>query len=426
MNTRVVVTGVGVVSSVGTNADKFTQALRDGKSGIGFLQNAQNSAVPVRIGAEIRSFQFEALLQSLPSLPPEVVAKARQCARRAPFSVQCSVLSALEAWARAELHDRRPVPERIGVIVAGSNIGQNYQYTLNAKFQQAPEYLTPSYALHVFDTDHVATISEVLSVRGEGFTVGGASASGNVGIIKGYQLLQADVVDVCLVVGAVADLSPMELQAFYNIGATGGRAFDSEPEKACRPFDTQHEGFIYGQASACLVLEAAGFAQRREAPILAELLGGAIVLDGNRSSDPNEEGEARAMQKALQKAGEAAEAVDYINAHGTSTPAGDIAELRAIRRVFQEHTARIWINSTKGLVGHCLYSAGVVEAAATIVQLCEGFVHPNANLQEPCDTGFRFAGLSACPAGSRIALSNSFGFGGINTSIVLARGVTHE
>jgi malonyl-ACP decarboxylase len=153
------------------------------------------------------------------------------------------------------------------------------------------------------DTDHIGTISEIFNIAGEGFTVGGASASGNIGIIKGFQMIQLGIVDACIVVGALADLTNMELQGFYNIGAMGGKTFHDKPEKACRPFDRDHEGFIYGQASGCLILESFESAQKRNIPLLAEMLGGSIILDSNRLSDPNENGEIKAMESALKQAG---------------------------------------------------------------------------------------------------------------------------
>lgn len=423
MKRRGVVTGAGVVSSIGKSHGAFAQSLRAGVSGIGVMQERADVALPVRVAAELRDFRLDEQLRAVAALSPDLRSRALQAARRSPLTVQAAVAAAAEAYTMAGLAER-PVPaERIGLIVAGSNLTQSYQFSLYPKVQRAPEYITPSYALHQFDTDTLGTVSEVLGIHGEGLTVGGASASGNVGIVKGYQLLQQGDVDVCLVVGALTDLSPLEFWAFHNAGALGGKTLGDRPDQACRPFDSAHEGFIYGQASGCLVLEALPSAEAREATILAELLGGAIVLDGNRSSDPREDGEARAMEQALRQAELEPAAVDYINAHGTSTPAGDITELKAIRRVFGDGTERIWLNSTKALTGHCLSAAGVVEAIAVLVQLQGGFVHPNRNLVNPVAEGFRFAPAAAVAEEITVAMSNSFGFGGINTSVLFKKGV---
>ena len=172
-----------------------------------------------------------------------------------------------------------------------------------------------------------------------------------------------------MVVGAMADISPMELQGFYNIGAMGGKRFQNQPEKSCRPFDKDHEGFIYGQSAGCLILESAESVIRRHAIAHAEILGGVLLLDGNRLSDSNEEGETRVMQAALKYSNNNIDQVDYINTHGSSSPLGDKVELKAIRNVFQDDVSRIWLNSTKSLTGHCLYSAGIIETIASVLQI---------------------------------------------------------
>lgn len=423
MEKPVVVTGVGIISAIGLNARDFSRWLQEGRSGIGFLRSLPGPPISVKIGAEIRDFSFESALSQYSLLPEHLLAKASQSARRSPFTIQASVLAALESWEGAQLSGRRISPENLGIIIAGSNLNQRYQYESYQKFRQNPEYLNPRYVLHFMDTDHLGTLSEIFGIQGEGFTIGGASASGNVGILRGFRLVQAGFVEACLVVGALMDLSPMELQGFFNLGAAGGKRFRDEPAKACRPFDKDHEGFIYGQASGCLVLESLESSKRRGVPVLAEILGGSLVLDGNRLADPNEEGEVRAMELALRQAKVVPDNIDYLNTHGTSSPLGDETEIRAVRRVFKENLSHLWINATKGLTGHCLCSAGVVEGIASIIQMQEGFVHPNVNLENPIDRECRWVGREAAPDRINISMSNSFGFGGINSSIIFKKGV---
>jgi malonyl-ACP decarboxylase len=218
-----------------------------------------------------------------------------------------------------------------------------------------------------------------------------------------------------------ADLSPMDIQGFHAIGAMGGRHFANAPEKACRPFDARHEGFIYGQASACLVLESDISARARGASALARYRGGAILLHGTASPAPDASGEARAMAEALKRSGLHPEEIVYLNTHGSSSPAGDTAEIEAIARVFGAHFPNLWLNATKGLTGHCLHAAGVVEAVACVVQMADGFLHPNANLETPISPSARFCGTFSVSQPIATAMSNSFGFGGINTSLVLTR-----
>ncbi|MEW6735274.1 MAG: beta-ketoacyl synthase N-terminal-like domain-containing protein [Acidobacteriota bacterium] len=411
---KIVVTGMGILCSIASSIKEFTIALRTGKNGIRFCQEAYRN-----IGAELVDFQFIQALEKM-SLDANLRKRAQICARRSPPSVQAAAICALEAWQQAQLSQQIEA-SRIGLVVAGQNINQNYQYQMQEKFQQHSDYLPPSYALHFMDTDHVGTLSEIFSIQGEGFTVGGASASGNVAIIQGYRLLQCGVVDVCLVVGAMADLSPVEFQAFTALGAMGGKRFGKIPEQACRPFDRNCEGFIYGQGSGCLILETQESANARNAEIVAQIAGGALVLDGNRLADPSQEGEAKAMSAAMQQSGIKPTEVNYINAHGTASPLGDRTEIAAIKNLFGNGVKKIWINSSKSLIGHCLYASGVVEAIATIVQMCNGFVHPNLNLDQPIDTDCRFVSRSSETAEIIVALSNSFGFGGINSSLVLRR-----
>jgi len=325
MKKRVVISGMGIINSIAQNIPEFKNSLQTGRSGIGFLRNKPGTAT-VNIGAEIRDFSLGAVLQdlaALPEIPGDIVTRAKKYAQRSPFAIQVALAALFEAYSGARLFQTPVSNDRMSIIIAGNNLTFSVQAGLHSKFQQDPEYLSPTYALQFMDTDHVGTLSEIFRITGEGFTVGGASASGNVGIIKGFQLIQLGIADACVVIGALADLTNMELQGFYYIGAMGGKKFAREPEKACRPFDREHEGFIYGQAAGCLILESSESAQKRKILPLAEILGGSILLDGNRLSDPNETGEIRAMESALSQAGIIARDVDYINTHGTSSPLGN-------------------------------------------------------------------------------------------------------
>jgi malonyl-ACP decarboxylase len=412
------ITGMGIVSSIGHDVPSFARSLSEGRSGIRHLTRETAPPLAVRIGAEIEGFSFPGLLRDLPDALKDAASRG---ARRAPFVVQTSVIAALQAWRQARLDSGAIPPARIGLVIAGHNTTQNYQYGLYPEFLQNPEYLSPRYPVQVMDSNQVGTLSEILNIKGEGFVTGGASASGNVGVIQATRLIQAGLADACLVVGVAADLSPMEIQGFHVIGAMGGKRFHDAPEKACRPFDTQHEGFIYGQAAACLVLESADSADVGRVESLAEIRGGAIRLHATAAPAPDLDGEAEAMRAALAASGVAPEEVDYLNTHGTSSPLGDRTEIEAIEQVFGTHFPNLWLNATKGLTGHCLNSAGVVEMIATVIQMNDGFIHPNLNLDNPIHPTARFAGATAVREPIRVAMSNAFGFGGINTSIVLRR-----
>jgi malonyl-ACP decarboxylase len=415
-DTPIIVTGMGALTTFGAGVGTLARALRAGRSGI--TRPQQPALASLAAAGELGAFPLATALRGLPGGPEALLEKARRSTLRVPRSIECSVFSAVEAWVDAGLHAAPVPPERIGLVVAGSNISQRYHYETAQKFVTGPEYLDPRYAIRFLDTDHVGVISELLGIRGEGFTVGGASASGNVAIAKGWQLLRLGEVDACLVVGPLADLSPVELQALRHLGALsegGGR----EPAEVCRPFDTRRDGFVLGQGTGCLVLERREPALARGASARAEIAGASLVLSASHSPAPDLPGEAAAMRRALAQAGVSPGEVGYLNAHATSSIAGDEVEVQAIREVFGGHLQRLWINSTKGLLGHCLFSAGVVECIATIIQMREGFLHPNANLVEPLDGECRFCGQQPIEQTVEIALSNSFGFGGINTSVVI-------
>lgn len=415
----VAVTGMGIASAAGIGVRQFERALMDGASGIGFLTELALPGGEPLIGAELPEPRLaEALLQHEALLPKT----ARRVLRGSGKSVRASVLAAAEAWQHAGL-DRRPADgERIGLVVAGNNISPAVSFQAMSGYQEAPGLLHPRYALSYMDTNQVGILSELFGIKGEGATVGGASASGNAAILQAARMIQLGAADVCLVVGALAELSPVELQGFVNIGAYGGKSFHAAPKEACRPFDSRHEGFILGEGAACLVLEGADSAAVREARTLSVIAGGASSLDGHSLTEPHEDGQVRTMEQAIRSAGIAVSSIAYINAHGTSTPLGDRTELSSIRRVFGAHLPEVMVNSTKAITGHCLYAAGVVEAVAVVLQMGSGFIHPQINLEEPVSLEHRFAPSVMQRADIGYALSNSYGFGGFNSSLIFKRG----
>lgn len=416
---EVVITGMGVVSGAGIGLNELALSLKNGTSKFEYSPTEiYHKAV---LGSYIDDLQCEKQFLQYSDIG-EPFLRAKKCTRRASLAFQSTMLSTLEAWQDARLNKKSASQDRIGIIVAGSNYDQYTHYQIRQKHSASLEYVSPTYSYQYLDTDLVGALSEVFQAKGESFVVGGASASGNVAIIKAQQLLVLDIVDVCLVVGPMTHLSPLEIQALYNVGALGGEFTSKSPIAVCRPFDQEHEGFIYGQGSGCIIMETAQSAENRGVSPRAKMLSGAILLDGNRQTNPNAAGESRAMSKALERALLLPQQVEYINAHGTSSPLGDRTEILAIKQVFFEHLENIWINSTKSIVGHCLNSAGIIEAIATILQIEKGFLHPNLNLQNPIDQSIRFVREQSIDTNLSTAMCNSFGFGGFNTSIILKKG----
>lgn len=418
---KVAITGIGIQSAVGSTIAEFTHALRHGNTHFKKYEFPPVSSpiIAAMLPNEISiSEKIYHLKHNQNETRKNYLVKLTN---RLPWHLRSTISPVLEAWEQAGMTQNELNTDRFGIVVATQNSASHYQYDLRAGFDKQPEYLTPSYSLNYMDSAHVALISDIFNITGEGFTVSASSASGNLALLRGLQLIRDGYQDICLIIGAAADLSPMDIQGFINIGAMGGQHFLDKPNEACRPFDKASDGFIYGQASACMVLESEESAQQRNASILGYVLGGASVLDGNYFSDPWVSGEQRAMEKAIKDAGISQEQIEYINTHGTSASLGDKVELEAIEEVFGTHLKNIFLNSTKSITGHCLWSAGVVEAIATVIQMQNGFLHPSLNILNPISEKSQFVTGRSKSISIKKALSNSFGFGGINSSVIISK-----
>lgn len=415
---HVVVTGMGIVSSIGEGIKDFRDALMQGKSGIERLNQTVGSEEIEILSAPLKDFSVKDSLERM-NLPDEEQKRIIKMIRRMPKSIQTSVIAALQASKQAGFSQKIADKSRCSIQVAGNNLAQSYMYETMKKFIKTDGFVSPTYGLQFFDSNFIGVLSEVLGVHGEGMTTGGASASGNVAILQAYRLIRYGIADVCICVGPQFEYSQVELQAFMNLGAIGDYSCFTDPKEACRPFDSEHKGFIPGQASGCLILESLEHALSRGGEILAEVAGGAMVLDANHLSNANIMGEMKAMEEALADAGIEKEQINYLNAHGTSTPSGDLIESEAIAKLFQECTKDIQVNSTKCMTGHCMYSAGIVECIASVIQMKSHFVHGNINLKEPVRSDIRFVGNQGESWDITYAMSNSFAFGGINTAIIL-------
>ncbi|WP_054741197.1 beta-ketoacyl synthase N-terminal-like domain-containing protein [Cellulosilyticum ruminicola] len=411
---RVAVTGMGIVSAIGHDTVAFMNSIKEGRCGV---KKVNDSIIGEYLTASIEDFNLQEQAMAYSERNASLIKKFLREAKRCPKAMQYTLKAVLEAWMQAE--GEQVESEKIGCIIAGNNLSNNWQYSEAMSFKERYEYLKPSIFLQWMDTSYIGYVSELFNIRGEGLTVGGTSASGNVGIIKACQLIENGIVDACVVVGACAELSPMDIQGFMQLGGMGGKVLKETPLVASCPFDRRHEGFIYGQSGACLFLESEQHAKAREKNILAYITGGSIVLDGNHLTNPNQQGEERAMRNALEKAHLMPQDIDYINAHGTSTPLGDEVELQAIKELFADYIQDIRVNSTKGFTGHCLYSAGVVEAISTIIQINNNFLHGNLNLVNPIEDLACLCRQEMQHTTIKHAISNSFAFGGINTSIII-------
>jgi malonyl-ACP decarboxylase len=400
---ELVITGVGVTSAIGQGKTAFTSALMQGSHAFGVMQRPGRQKGTSFIGAEISSLTY-----------PERFSK--RVLRTASLSGQVALVTLHEAWDEANLDAMDP--SRIGLVIGGSNIQQRELVQTYESYQDRAAFIPPTYGLSFMDSDLCGFCTEQFGIRGLAYTVGGASASGQVAILQAAQMVLSGQVDVCIAMGALMDLSYWECQALRSLGAMGTDRYATEPAMACRPFNKQRDGFIYGECCGAVVIERAGSAMNRQVQPYAILSGWAMATDGNRNPNPSHEGEVRVIQKALAQAQLTSQDIDYINPHGTGSVIGDETELRAIRDCQLSHA---YINATKSIIGHGLSAAGTVEVIATLLQMKECRLHPTRNLDDPLDPSLSWVGDQSVSHVIQHALTLSMGFGGINTALCLQR-----
>jgi malonyl-ACP decarboxylase len=283
-------------------------------------------------------------------------------------------------------------------------------------YKDRPHVIRPTYGMTFMDSDLCGLCTEHFGIRGFAYTLGGASASGQVAILQAAQAVETGQVDVCIAMGALMDISYMECHALRSLGAMGTDRYANEPALACRPFDKQHDGFIYGESCGVVVIERANLAVKRQSKPYAILTGWGIGMDGNRNPNPSYDGEVGVIKKALQQAKLSPKEIDYINPHGTGSIVGDETEIKAICDC---QLSAAYINATKSIIGHGLSAAGAVEVIATLLQMKESRLHPTRNLEDPIESSCNWVRGQSIPHVIKHALSLSMGFGGMNTAICL-------
>jgi malonyl-ACP decarboxylase len=395
------ITGVGITSAIGVGKNAFISALLQGQHAFGVMKRSGRQKETLFIGAEIPSLSFSDKL-------------SKRLLRAASFSGQVALSTLHEAWENAELDGMDP--SHIGLVVGGSNLQQRELIRTFESFAKRVHFLRPSYGLSFMDSDICGLCTEQFGIKGFAYTLGGASASGQMAIIKAIEAIQGGYVKVCIALGALMDLSFLECQGFRSLGAMGTDLYADQPQMACRPFDKNRDGFIYGESCGAVVIEKADTALSRRVKPYAAISGWAMGVDGNRNPNPSCDGEVRVIKEALNQARLSTREIDYINPHGTGSVIGDEIELRAISNCQLSHA---YINATKSLTGHGLSAAGTVEVIATLLQMKESRLHPTRNLDNPIDTSLTWVRDQAISHVIKHALNLSFGFGGINTAICL-------
>ncbi len=420
---HIVITGMGIVSPIGESVAEVRASLQAGRSGITRWRDPYEGSYS-QIGGDMSRFDLKQHFAHAGASTPDCLAKrAYKLLRSTPLSGRLTATAALQAFLDAGLAEADALsPERCGHVLAGHNLNAPYIYDNIVRYFDEPEYIDPLYGIMYLDTDVLAVISELLNLGGPNYAIGGACASGNLALLNALDTLRAGRADQLVVSGAATPVGPVTQQGWSMIQALSIRSFNDAPEKASRPFDARREGFVPSEAAGAVVLETLDSAERRGAPIYARLLGAASTGNASRLTHPDHDAQVRAMQLALADADIRPAEIDYVNAHATSTPAGDRAEVSALKTVLGDHAYTIPVNATKSLIGHCLTAAAIVELVATIIQMQHDFVHPTLNLTDPDPAlDLDFVPHQARAHRIHYALSNAFGFGGLNACVVVGR-----
>src|SRR3954452_11265609 len=405
---RVVVTGLGAVTPLGNDAPSTWQAAVEGRSGIDFIRSFDASEFPVRIAAEIKDFDAS-------------TAVSAKEARKLDRNVVISVAAAKEAVGDAGLNGFDPA--RVGVVFGtaiGGFLGIMEQHDVLR--ERGPGRVSPFFLPSVLPDSASGQIAISLGLRGVNYAPVSACATGSTAVGEGAEIVRRGDADVMLAGGGEACMHPLILAGFCAM--RGLVAEEEDPSLASRPFDATRAGFVMGEGACVLVLEELEAAQARGATVYAEVLGYGASNDAHHMAqpDPQSVGVAEMIRTALQRAGVEPERVGYVNAHGTSTPLGDLAETRALKEVFGDHAYRLAVSSTKSVTGHCFGAAGAIEAMMCALAIHEGVLPPTANYEHPdpeCD-------LDYVPNEARetqvdVALSNAMGLGGHNGCVLMGR-----
>ncbi len=407
---RVVITGVGAVTPVGNTAEEFWAALIQGKSGIGPVTRFDASPLPTRIAGEVKGFDSLRYVDKKDDRKFDPFLK---------YAIACAAMAVEDAGLNVERVDRT----RFGVLV-GSGIGgiTTLLETHKTLLDKGPDRVSPFFIPMLIINMASGLISMRFGAKGPNSSVVTACATGNHAIGDAMKIIQRDDADLMIAGGAEAIILPLTFAGFCQMKAMSTR--NDEPARASRPFDANRDGFVCGEGGGLLVLESLDHALRRDARIYAEAVGYGMTGDAHHMTapDPEADGAARAMTLALRDARVEPSAVGYINAHGTSTPYNDKSETMAIKRVFGDHARRLAISSTKSMTGHLLGAAGGIEAIATAFAIHHGILPPTINYETPDpDCDLDYVPNQARKQDVEVALSNAFGFGGTNATLVLRK-----
>ncbi|MDR0330100.1 MAG: beta-ketoacyl-ACP synthase II [Chitinispirillales bacterium] len=408
MSKRVVITGIGVTSPVGNDAESFWKALCEGRSGIDCVTQFDTADYPTKIAGEVRGLDFSLYVD-----PKEV--------RRNDRAILLGLVAAQMAIKDSGLDLESADLDRIGVIVGSGVGGLRTMETEHTKLtSRGPGRVSP-FLIPMMITDMpTGCISIQHGLRGPNYAVVSACASAANSLGDAFMMIKCGMMDAAVAGGTEAAITPISFAGFCSMKAMSTR--NGAPQKASSPFDTKRDGFVMGEGSGIVVMETLEHAQKRGARIYGEMLGYGATGDAHHLSHPAPDGVGAqsAMRMALSSAGLNAADIDYINAHGTSTPLNDKYETTAIKKVFGEAAKTVSISSTKSMTGHLLGASGGIEFVASLLAIRDGIIPPTANLDDPdpeCDLDY--TPNKAVKRAVKYAMSNSFGFGGHNASLIV-------
>ena len=410
MTDRVVVTGIGLVTPVGLNSASTWNSLVEGRSGIDYISLFDAEGYESRIAGEVNNFDASAAL-------------GRKEAKRLDRFSQFACVAALEALEHANLNMEKEDADRVGVLI-GSGVGGIITISDQHKIllKRGPKRVSPFLVPMMLGDMASGQVSMMIGAKGPNFSTVSACATGADSIGEALEMIRRGRADVVIAGGTEAAICEIGVAGFNSCMALSTR--NEDPQGASRPFDSDRDGFVLGEGAGLLVLESLEHAEQRGANILAEMSGYGASSDAHHVTQPHPDGEgaARAMRWAIEDAGITPDKVDYINAHGTSTPLNDKYETIAMKRMYGDHAYNLAISSTKSMTGHLLGAAGAIEAAFTVLAIKNDIVPPTINIENPdpdCDLNYIPNTAKKQPV--NVAMSNSLGFGGHNASLVFER-----
>src|SRR6478736_2113712 len=415
MQSRVVITGLGIVSPIGIGISDFWKAALAGQSGISAITSFDPFPIDgyrSKVAGQVRDFAVERFIDSA-------------IGERVDRYAQFALVATKEALADSDLHMAKENPHRVGVIV-GAGMGgmlMAEREITQLYHQQKPHRVHPNFIPVITLNSASGIIGMAYGAKGPNLTISTACSSSAHAIGQAFHCIREGRADVVITSGADASITPLVFAGFCSLRALSTR-YNDQPERASRPFDRSRDGFVMGEGAGALVLESSAHAKKRKARIYAEVAGYAATSEAYHMVIPREDGEeiAATMRLAMADAGIAASQIDYINAHATSTSIGDAVEAKAIRQLFRSRADKIAVSATKSLIGHTLGAAGAIGGVATVMGIHTGQIHPTANFEEP-DPACVLGGLSASVQERKVkaALLNAFGFGSNNAAVVIKR-----